>query len=86
MEETPVGCLDFQNHLFQEAVEGVGLLRYGDVSSLGEKNKSICVMSPEATIFEPWPMRVKNIFIWARVVFCASSRIMNVSLSVRPRM
>ena len=38
------------------------------------------------TIFEPKPSRVKNIFICAGVVFCASSRITNASLSVRPRM
>ena len=31
-------------------------------------------------------MRVRNIFICSAVVFCASSRMMNDSLSVRPRM
>ena len=32
------------------------------------------------------PRRVRNIFICSDVVFCASSRMMNASLSVRPRM
>ena len=32
------------------------------------------------------PIRVRNIFICSGVVFCASSRMMNESLSVRPRM
>ena len=32
------------------------------------------------------PKRVRNIFICAGVVFCASSRITNASASVRPRM
>ena len=31
-------------------------------------------------------MRVRNIFICSGVVFCASSRMMKLSLSVRPRM
>ena len=31
-------------------------------------------------------MRVRNIFIWAGVVFWASSRIMNALSRVRPRM
>ena len=31
-------------------------------------------------------MRVRNIFICSGVVFCASSRMMNAWLSVRPRM
>ena len=43
-------------------------------------------MSPVMTIFEPKPSRVRNIFICSGVVFCASSRITNESLSVRPRM
>ena len=42
--------------------------------------------SPVTTIFEPNPSRVRNIFICSGVVFCASSRMMNESLSVRPRM
>jgi len=33
--------------------------------------------------FEPKPRRVRNIFICSGVVFCASSRMMNESLSVR---
>ena len=32
------------------------------------------------------PRRVRNIFIWWVVVFCASSRIMTASFRVRPRM
>ena len=43
-------------------------------------------MSPVTTIFEPNPSRVRNIFICSGVVFCASSRMTNESLSVRPRM
>ena len=43
-------------------------------------------MSPVTTIFEPKPSRVRNIFICSGVVFCASSRMTNESLSVRPRM
>jgi hypothetical protein len=31
-------------------------------------------------------MRVRNIFIWAGVVFCASSRMRRQCASVRPRM
>ena len=42
--------------------------------------------SPVTTILEPNPSRVRNIFICSAVVFCASSRMMNESLSVRPRM
>ena len=48
--------------------------------------RSICVMSPVTTAFEPKPSRVRNIFICSVVVFCASSRITNASFSVRPRM
>ena len=47
--------------------------------------RSICVMSPVMTTFEPKPMRVRNIFICSREVFCASSRMMKLSSSVRPR-
>ena len=48
--------------------------------------RSICVMSPVTTAFEPKPSRVRNIFICSDVVFCASSRMTNASFSVRPRM
>src|SRR5438067_7904088 len=48
--------------------------------------KSICVTSPVTTTFEPKPSRVRNIFICSGVVFCASSKMMNESFSVRPRM
>ena len=37
------------------------------------------------TAFEVSPSRVRNIFICAVVVFCASSRITKASESVRPR-
>ena len=48
--------------------------------------KSIWVMSPVIAAREPKPRRVRNIFICSRVVFCASSRMMNASFSVLPRM
>ena len=48
--------------------------------------KSICVTSPVTTALEPKPIRVRNIFICSMVVFCASSRMTNASLRVRPRM
>ena len=48
--------------------------------------RSTCVTSPVTTAFEPNPMRVRNIFICSEVVFCASSRMMNASFNVRPRM
>ena len=48
--------------------------------------RSICVTSPVTTIREPNPRRVRNIFICSTVVFWASSRMMKLSLSVRPRM
>ena len=50
------------------------------------RGRSIWVMSPVTTIFEPKPSRVRNIFICSGLVFCASSRITNESFSVRPRM
>ena len=53
-----------------------------DLAPLG---KSIWVTSPVITILEPKPSRVRNIFICSGVVFCASSRIIKASLSVRPR-
>lgn len=43
-------------------------------------------MSPVIAAREPKPRRVRNIFICSRVVFCASSRMMNASFSVLPRM
>ena len=48
--------------------------------------RSICVTSPVITALVPKPMRVRNIFICSGVVFCASSRMMKLWLSVRPRM
>src|SRR3954462_10497882 len=50
------------------------------------RSRSICVMSPVTTIFELKPSLVRNIFICSGVVFCASSRMMKLSFSVRPRM
>ena len=50
------------------------------------RGKSTWLKSPVTTMREPKPRRVKNIFIWLGVVFCASSRITKASSSVRPRM
>ena len=47
---------------------------------------SIWVTSPVTTALEPNPMRVRNIFICSGVVFWASSRMMKLLFSVRPRM
>ena len=47
--------------------------------------RSIWVTSPVITIVVLNPSRVRNIFICCSVVFCASSRMTNASLSVRPR-
>ena len=51
-----------------------------------EAGRSTCVTSPVTTILELKPSRVRNIFICSVVLFWASSRMMNASLSVRPRM
>ena len=50
------------------------------------RGRSTCVMSPVTTTFEPKPRRVRNICICSGEVFCASSRMMKLSFSVRPRM
>ena len=50
------------------------------------RGRSICVTSPVTTTFDPNPSRVRNICICSGLVFCASSRMMKESLSVRPRM
>ena len=42
--------------------------------------------SPVTTTLEPKPRRVRNIFICSGVEFWASSRMMKLSLRVRPRM
>jgi hypothetical protein len=47
--------------------------------------RSIWLRSPVITIFEFWPRRVRNIFIWEMVLFWASSKIIKASDSVRPR-
>ena len=46
------------------------------------RGRSICVTSPVTTTFEPKPSRVRNICICSGEVFCASSRMMKLSLSV----
>ncbi len=43
-------------------------------------------MSAVTTTREPNPMRVRNIFICSGVAFWASSRMMKLWFSVRPRM
>ena len=48
--------------------------------------RSDWVVSPVTTMREPFPRRVKNIFICVTVVFWPSSRMMKVLLRVRPRM
>src|SRR5918999_642300 len=48
--------------------------------------RSIWVTSPFTTAFEPKPRRVRNIFICSGEVFWASSRMMNESFRVLPRM
>ena len=55
-------------------------------SPLRPPGTSTWVVSPVTTTFEPKPMRVRNIFICSGVVFCASSRMMKLVFSVRPRM
>src|SRR5579862_5906358 len=50
------------------------------------RGRSTCVTSPVTTTFEPKPRRVRNICICSGDVFCASSRMMKLSFSVRPRM
>ena len=50
------------------------------------EGRSICVTSPFTTILELKPWRVSTIFICSGVQFCASSRMMKLSFSVRPRM
>ena len=44
-----------------------------------DEGRSICVMSPVTIILVFMPMRVRNILIWAEVVFCASSRMTTAS-------
>ena len=63
-------------------------LRTRSASARPERDpgRSRCVKSPVMIIFELKPSLVRNIFICSGVVFCASSRMMKLSLSVRPRM
>ena len=61
--------------------------RLASDSPLGvPSGRSTWLSSPVTIIFDPWPIRVKNISIWDFVVFWASSRITTDSLSVLPRM
>ena len=53
---------------------------------LTPRGRSTCDVSPVIIILVFMPIRVRNIFICAEVVFCASSRITTASFSVRPRM
>src|SRR5512132_4281605 len=50
------------------------------------RGRSIWVTSPVTTTLEPKPRRVRNICICSGLVFWASSRMMNESFRVRPRM
>ena len=47
---------------------------------------AVLVVLPVTMIFEPWPMRVRNIFICGTVVFWPSSRMMTAWFRVLPRM
>ena len=53
---------------------------------VGHMGRSSWVGSPVTTMRDRAPIRVRNIFIWAVVVFWASSRMMKALLRVRPRM
>ena len=58
----------------------------GRITALLLDTAILLPFDPVTTAFESKPRRVSNIFICSWVVFCASSRITNESLSVRPRM
>lgn len=66
-----------------DALEDLLDLPQADLVPFG---RSTCVTSPVITIFDSNPSRVRNIFICSGLVFCASSRMMKASLSVRPLM
>ena len=70
----------------RDALDRADHLHRLDQAGVRPVGRSIWVMSPVITAFEPKPRRVRNIFICSDVVFCASSRMTNESLSVRPRM
>ena len=57
-----------------------------DQAGMFVAGRSICVSSPVMTALELMPSRVRNMNICSVVEFCASSRMMNALLSVRPRM
>ena len=67
-----------------EALQDV--LDLPQTATSSRSGRSTCVTSPVITIFESKPSRVRNIFICSALVFCASSRMMKASFSVRPRM
>ena len=88
-EENAIAKAKFYGQYFEVVIcNDSGLyfeeLALDDVRQPGER--SFCVASPVMTALEPNPMRVKNIFIWAGVVFCASSKIINALSKVRPLM
>ena len=67
-------ALDLLQHMQRIHKAAAGAFRQVDLSYI-----------PVTTTLEPTPMRVRNIFICSGVVFCASSRMMKESSSVRPR-
>jgi hypothetical protein len=71
-ERDVVDAVEDRLHLAQAALRAAGQVDLGDVA--GDDD------------LELKPSRVRNIFICSIEVFCASSRMMNASLSVRPRM
>lgn len=90
-------CLDYACHKFMandillrhfNKSYAINSLQYTlgfDKTAFCDNGKSICVRSPVTIILVFQPIRVRNIFICAEVVFCASSSITTASLSVRPR-
>ena len=73
-----------------EIIPGKGFFLNGEKTVfkgclLYTSGRSICVTSPVMIILAFIPKRVRNILIWCVVVFCASSRIITASFSVRPR-
>ena len=80
-----VARAELDEHEAVDAVEHVAHLQQPRaVPAVGQVDLGRRRRSPRH--FEPKPRRVRNIFICSGVVFCASSRMMNESFSVRPRM
>ena len=69
-----------------QPVDAAEDLLEAEQARLRPPGRSTWVTSPVTTTLEPKPMRVRNIFICSGVVFWASSRMMKLLLSVRPRM